>query len=64
VLLEPAVTVRAAFHCTDGAAARALDEYFRDPARASPELKTAPDGAWLTLQLPTDLDAVRRALGQ
>jgi hypothetical protein len=64
VQLEPAVTVRAAFHCADEAAARGLEDYFRDPGRAGPQLTTARDGAWLTLQLPTDLDAVRRALGR
>jgi hypothetical protein len=64
VQLEPEVRVRAAFHCGDPAAARGLDDYFRDPGRAGPQLTTALEGAWLTLQLKTDLDAVRRALGK
>jgi hypothetical protein len=64
VQLEPEVRVQAAFHCTEEAAARGLDRYFRDPGRAGPQLTTVRDDTWLTLQLKTDLDAVRRALGK
>jgi hypothetical protein len=65
VQLDRPVTVKAAFGCNDADAARALEELVRGPRKErGPELKTARDGPWLTVQLQTDPGALREVLAR
>jgi hypothetical protein len=61
--LDQSVTVTGVFHCHDHEAAHALDDFLQTRRRgATLALKSVQDDAWLTVQLRTDLAAVRRAL--
>jgi hypothetical protein len=61
--LDKALTLKAAIHCKDADAARALDAFFHAPKQgANPSLKTQQDDAWLSLQVRTDLEGLRKSL--
>jgi hypothetical protein len=63
--LEPALTVKAVFHCKDGSGAQELNRYFHsgeDVPKGA--LKSVLDGPWLTLERVTDLESVTQFLGR
>jgi hypothetical protein len=59
--LEPALRAYAVLQAKDEAGAESLTKLLPNSAD-HPNLKTNRQGTWLTLQLTTDLDAVRRGL--
>jgi hypothetical protein len=57
------VTVQGAFDCRDDRHAQALESYFRKLGKTdNPDLKTAIENAWLTLQWRTKLETLLQAL--
>jgi hypothetical protein len=61
--LDRAMMLRAAIHCKEAGGARALDSFFQaHRTGGEPSLKTQQEDAWLSVQMPTDLDGLRKSL--
>jgi hypothetical protein len=60
---EQGVTIWGTFHCRDDKDTEAVESYFKRLGKAdNPDLKTAVEGGWLTVQWRTQVETVLKAL--